>query len=451
MQKGNILAIDDEPKMSKILKFALEPIGYSVTTADNAEDGVVKFELGEFDLVITDLKMPGKDGLFVLDTVKKKRPETEVILMTAYATAQNAVDAMKKGAYDYIIKPFEMDELKVKVNHIMEKRELKAENIQLKKQLKNKYSLENMVGTSGAMQQVYKMAEKVAPTDATVLVRGESGTGKELIAQAVHQLSPRASEPFVAVNCGALPESLLESELFGHEKGAFTGADKMKVGRFELAGNGTIFLDEIGEVTPATQVKLLRVLQSRQIERVGGTKTITIKARIMAATNRPLEEMLKDNSFREDLYYRINVFPIVLPPLRERKEDIPNLVTHFLKKFGKPEDSISPEALDRLTKYNWAGNVRELENIIERSVIMAGNEKISIEDLPPHVKSLPVATDSTAIEIPEDGLSMEQVEIDLIKNALHKAAGNKSNAAKLLGITRRKLYSRMERLGIPQI
>lgn len=448
MLNGNILIIDDEPKMCKVLKFALEPEGYSVTTAENAEEGMDRFNQNEFDLVVTDLKMPGKDGLFVLDTVKKQKPNTEVILMTAYATAQNAVDAMKKGAYDYIIKPFEMDELKLKVKHIIEKRNLAEENIQLKKELKDKYSLENMVGMSGAMQEVYKMAEKVAPTDATVLIRGESGTGKELVAQAIHHLSPRSSEPFVAVNCGALPESLLESELFGHEKGAFTGADKMKVGRFELAGSGTIFLDEIGEISPSTQVKLLRVLQNRQIERLGGTKTIQIKARTIAATNRDLEEMLKDNSFREDLYYRINVFPINLPPLRDRKEDIPNLVSHFLKKLDKEEDAIDSAVLNHLMKYRWPGNVRELENIVERALIMSGTGKITEEDLPPHIKNIPSSSGGGSLEIPAEGLSLEQVEKDLIKNALNKAAGNKSKAAKLLGITRRKLYSMMERLDV---
>ncbi len=448
MQNGNILIIDDEPKMCKILRFALEPVGYQVTTAESAEEGVEKFDGAEFDLVLTDLKMPGKDGLYVLDTVKKKRPDTEVILMTAYATAQNAVDAMKKGAYDYIIKPFEMDELKFKVNHIMEKRKLAAENIQLKQELKDRYSLDNMIGMSGVMQEVYKMVEKVAPTDATVLIRGESGTGKELVAQAIHHLSPRASEPFIAVNCGALPESLLESELFGHEKGAFTGADKMKLGRFELAGAGTIFLDEIGEISAATQVKLLRVLQNRQIERVGGTKTLEIKARTITATNRDLEEMLRDNAFREDLYYRINVFPITLPPLRDRKEDIPNLVGHFLKKLGRKEGDIDSLSLNQLLKYHWPGNVRELENVIERALIMSGTGKITLDDLAPHVKNLPASPGSASLEIPDEGLSLEQVEIDLIKNALTKTNGNKSRAAKLLGITRRKLYSMMERLDV---
>ena len=447
MRKGNILIIDDEPKMCKVLKFALEPDGHTVSTAESAEMGLEVFESATFDLVITDLKMPGKDGLFVLSEVKKQRPNTEVIMMTAYATAQNAVEAMKKGAYDYIIKPFEMDELKLKVRHIMEKRALTEENVQLRRELKDRYSLDNMVGQSGLMQEVYKMVERVAPTDATVLIRGESGTGKELIAQAIHNLSPGSSEPFVAVNCGALPENLLESELFGHEKGAFTGADKTKLGRFELAGRGTIFLDEIGDVTPTTQVKLLRVLQSHQIERLGGTKTLQIDARTIAATNRDLESGLNDGSFREDLYYRINVFPISLPPLRDRKEDIPDLVAHFLKKFGRDEKAIENRALAYLMKYRWPGNVRELENIIERSLIMSTTGGIREDDLPLHIKNIPSLSGSTSIEIPNEGLSLETVEVNLIKNALNKAGGNKSKAAKLLGITRRKLYSMMERFG----
>jgi len=447
MPNRTILIIDDEPKMCKVLKFALEPEGYSVATAESAEAGLAAFNQNPFDLVITDLKMAGKDGLFVLESVKKQRPETEVIMMTAYATAQNAVEAMKKGAYDYIIKPFETDELKLKVKHIMEKRRLAEENVDLKKQLKDRYSLENMVGRSGVMQEVYKLVERVAPTDATVLIRGESGTGKELVAQAIHHLSLRAAEPFIAVNCAALPENLLESELFGHEKGAFTGADKLKLGRFELAGGGTIFLDEIGEMSPSTQIKLLRVLQNRTIERLGGTKTIEIKARTISATNRHLEEALKSKMFREDLYYRINVFPISLPPLREHKEDIPELVAHFLKKFGRDERAIDGKALNLLMKYPWPGNVRELENLVERALIMSSSGEIREHDLPPHIRNLPSSSGSAWLDIPSDGLSLEEVEKNLIKNALTKAGGNKSKAARLLGITRRKLYSMMERLG----
>jgi DNA-binding NtrC family response regulator len=448
MPGRTILIIDDEPKMCKVLRFALEPDGFAVTTAENAEAGLELFSKTSFDLVITDLKMPGKDGLHVLGTVKKLRPETEVIMMTAYATAQNAVEAMKKGAYDYIIKPFEMDELKLKVRHIMEKRKLLEENVHLKKELKNRYALKNMVGKSGVMQEVYKLVEKVAHADATVLIRGESGTGKELVAQAIHHLSPRAGEPFIAVNCAALPDNLLESELFGHEKGAFTGADKMKPGRFELAAAGTIFLDEIGDISPSTQIKLLRVLQNRTIERLGGIKTMDVKARTICATNRHLEQALKDRSFREDLYYRINVFPITLPPLRDHKEDIPDLAEHFLKKFSGENGAIDGKALNLLMKYHWPGNVRELENTIERALILSGKGEIREQDIPPHIRSATPPASTGAVELPKDGISLEDVEKNLIREAINRAGGNKSKAAKLLGITRRKLYSMMERLGL---
>jgi len=442
MAGERILVIDDERRMCNVLQAALEEEGYEVEVAFNGDQGVKKFQQEGFDLVIVDLKMPGKDGIAVLEDVKRLSPSTEVILMTAYATAQTAVEAMKKGAYDYLIKPLEMEELKLKIKHIFEKKSLEKENIELRAQLKRKYSFENIIGNSGPMQEVFRLVEKVAPSDTTVLLMGESGTGKELIAQAIHHNSPRAKEPFIAVNCAALPESLLESELFGHEKGAFTGADKRKLGRFELAGEGTIFLDEIAEIPPSVQVKLLRVLQAKELVRVGGTQTIKVKARIIVATNRDLEKAMREGSFREDLYYRISVFPIYLPPLRERKEDIPALVEHFLKKYGGPESRIDGRALDRLMKYSWPGNVRELENVIERALILCGGGVITEKELPSHLLHyIPSEPD-----IPEEVLPLEEVERRLIYKALEKAKGNKSRAAKLLGITRRKLYSMLERL-----
>lgn len=445
MSSGKILVIDDEQRMCQLLKAALQADQHQVDMAFDGEYGLSKIESDGYDVVITDLKMPDKSGMDILEFVKSKNPSTEVILMTAYATAQTAVEAMKKGAYDYVIKPFEMTEIRLKVSHILEKKQLAQENITLKEKLKDKYSLTNMVGTSGNMQNVYKMVQKVAPSDATVIIRGESGTGKELVAHAIHELSPRKDQPFIAVNCGALPESLLESELFGHEKGAFTGADKKKLGRFELAAEGSIFLDEIGDMTPSTQVKLLRVLQAKELVRLGGTQTIPVKARTIAATNRNLEEALKNGTFRDDLYYRINVFPILVPPLRERRQDIPDLLIHFLKKYSSYHESIELKALNHLMNYHWPGNVRELENIIERALIMAGDRKISVEDLPPHI--FMGKHTSLSLEIPDEGLSLEEVEIGLIQKALTKAKGNKSKAAKLLGITRRRLYSMLERLG----
>ncbi|MBN2008036.1 sigma-54-dependent Fis family transcriptional regulator [candidate division KSB1 bacterium] len=444
---GNILIIDNERRMCHVLKVALETGGHIVELAFDGDEGIEKIRKHRFDVIITDLKMPNKDGMAVLDATKKISANTEVIMMTAYASAQTAVEAMRKGAFDYLIKPFEIDEMKVKVRQILEKNRLAEENTQLKQQLQEKFSIDNIIGQSEAMQQIYKMVEKVAPSDVTVLIRGESGTGKELVAQAIHMNSIRKSEPFVAVNCGALPESLLESELFGHEKGAFTGADKQKLGRFELADNGTIFLDEIGDVTAPTQVKLLRVLQARQINRVGGEATLPIHARTIAATNRDLEAAMKAGQFREDLYYRINVFPIYLPPLRERKDDIPDLITHFLKRNNTLPEKIESRAFNLMMQYSWPGNIRELENIIERMLILAGDDVITVDMLPPQIRGEFTSERAVAFEIPDGGLSIEDVEWNLIQNALKKAAGNKSLAAKLLGITRRRLYSMMERLG----
>lgn len=443
---GNILIIDNEKRMCGVLKAALELDQHHVDVAYDGDVGIQKFQKGEFDIVITDLKMPGKDGIEVLDAIKKLSPETEVILMTAYASAQTAVEAMRKGAYDYLIKPFEMVEMKLKVKQILDKKTLANENIDLKSKLKDKYSLENIIGQSEAMQKVYQMVEKVAPRDATVLIRGESGTGKELIAQAIHQLSHRATGPFVAVNCAALPETLLESELFGHEKGAFTGAEKQKRGRFELAVGGTIFLDEIGDISAATQVKLLRVLQTKEITRLGSEQTVSVDVRTITATNRNLEELMKKSVFRDDLYYRLNVFPIPLPPLRERREDIPELAIHFLQKNNQPADKIDPQTMRALMNYHWPGNIRELENIIERMIILSGDDKITTDFLPPQFRGILPGSDSLSIDIPDEGISIDEVEKELIHQALKKAGGNKSKAAKLLGITRRKLYSMVERL-----
>jgi DNA-binding NtrC family response regulator len=443
---GNILIIDNEKRMCGVLKAALEMDKHFVETAYDGNSGIEKFNRGEFDVVITDLKMPGRDGIAVLEHVKKTAVETEVILMTAYASAQTAAEAMRKGAYDYLIKPFEMVEMKLKVKQILEKKELAKENIDLKSKLKEKYSLENIIGQSEAMQKVYQMVEKVAPRDATVLIRGESGTGKELIAQSIHQLSHRANGAFIAVNCAALPETLLESELFGHEKGAFTGAEKQKRGRFELAIGGTIFLDEIGDISPATQVKLLRVLQTKEITRLGSEETIPVDVRTIAATNRNLEELIKQGTFREDLFYRLNVFPIPLPPLRERREDIPELVMHFLKKNNQNNDKIDSPIMRALMRYHWPGNIRELENIIERMIILSGDEIITSDLLLPQFKGVMTTSESLAIDIPDEGISIDEVEKQLINKALKKAGGNKSKAAQLLGITRRKLYSMVERL-----
>lgn len=445
MQNEAILIVDDERKMAVVLEAAFAEEGYDVTIAGGGEDALAKFRQTPVSLVITDLKMPDMSGIELMVKIKKLSPDTEVILMTAYATAQTAVEAMKRGAFDYVIKPFSLEELKTKATHVFEKKRLESRTRELEIELQQRGTLENMIGHSGAMQAVYKMIQKVAPKDATVLIMGESGTGKELVARAIHNLSQRKEAPFIAINCAAFPENLLESELFGFEKGAFTGADRRKLGHFETAGEGTIFLDEIGEISPAMQVKLLRVLQSRQIMRLGGTENLSMKARVLTATNRNLDEMIKDGRFREDLYYRINVFPIIVPALRKRIEDIPDLVAHFLEKYGDSAE-ISKDALHRLQQYEWPGNVRELENVIERALIMAGEAPIAVADLPAYLQD--EKEPPTLFDIPEGGIVLEDLEKKLVQTAIAKAGGNKSNAAKLLGITRRKLYSMMERLGV---
>jgi DNA-binding NtrC family response regulator len=444
MSQDKILIVDDERRMCAVLKAAFENKNLAVTTADSGEAALAALSMDRFDVVLSDIKMPGLNGLQVLEEIKRRSPETEVLLMTAYADAKTAVEAMKKGAFDYIVKPFEIDELRLKVDQILEKNQLRRENRDLKQRLINRYSIDNIIGGSGAMQGVFEMVDKVARSETTVLIRGESGTGKELVAKAIHHMSSRKDEPFLAVNCGALPENLLESELFGYEKGAFTGADRQKIGLFQVADRGTIFLDEIGEIAPSVQVKLLRVLQSKEIVRLGGTETISTHSRAIAATNKNLEECVREGSFREDLYYRINVFPIFLPPLRERKEDIPELVAHFLADHDRPPDFIDHHSIKLLMRYTWPGNVRELENVIERALILAGDTPITIDDLPSHIRGegeIPIG------EKIDEILTLDEMERRMIRQALARTEGNKTKAARLLGITRRQLYSKIERLG----
>jgi two-component system response regulator AtoC len=439
---ANILVVDDEVKMCVILQDMLVERGHRVITSQDGEEAQRLVVSQDFDVVISDLKMSPVDGLQLLQTVKKLSPDTEVVLMTAYASVQTAIQAMKRGAYDYIIKPFDLDEMGLLVDKILEKERLVLENRQLREELRRAEGREMVTGKSPKMQQVFSLVEKVAASDVTVLIRGESGTGKELVAEAIHRRSPRAAGPLVAVNCAALTETLLESELFGHEKGAFTGAIKRKLGRFELAQGGTIFLDEIGDVTASLQAKLLRVLQEKKFVRVGGTETISADVRLIAATNRDLEQAIGNGHFREDLYYRLSVFPILVPPLRERREDIPALVEFFLRKRGRQLEDIDRVAIDRLMHYDWPGNVRELENVIERAVILAEGEKIDDS----HLSLLSPSMGSASR--PQEELNLEKLERQSILQALQKSGGNKAEAARLLGITRRALYSRMERLGL---
>jgi len=438
---AKILVVEDEPKMAFLLEAELNDAGHRATSVTDGREAVRRVEREHFDIVITDLRMEGMDGIEVLERVKGLDPQTEVVLITAYATAQTAVEAMKKGAYDYIIKPFDIEELKLLVKKIEEKQGLLYENALLQEKARREGLL--VGGRSPAMRKVLELIDKVAPTDATVLVLGESGTGKELVARRIHHTSPRRDKPLVAVHCATFPENLLESELFGYERGAFTGATRRKVGHFEYADGGTIFLDEVGELPASVQAKLLRFLQERQFTRLGGVEPVRVDVRVIAATNRDLEREVREGRFREDLFYRLNVFPIELPPLRERREDIPLLVEHFLRQRNRPPDVVSPEAMEALLAYDWPGNVRELENVIERALILAGEGRITPDLLP---FGRPKA--GAKVELPDEGVNLEEVERELITQALEKAGWNKAKAAKLLGITRRRLYSRMEALGI---
>ena len=443
---GRVLVVDDEKKMTVILKGALEEEGYGVDTALSGKEALAKLKSGRPNqFVLTDLKMSPVDGLEVLRETKALSPETEVVLMTAYADAKTAVEAMKAGAYDYIVKPFELAEIILMAAKIMERHDLLRENLDLREALGEARGLGGIVGSSEAMKGVFALAAKVAATDATVLITGESGTGKDLLAKAIHFHSTRGERPFVKVNCGAVPETLLESELFGHEKGAFTGAHKSKRGRFETANGGTVFLDEIGEIPLGTQVKLLQVLQEKSFVRLGGTETTYVDVRIIAATNRDLEKAMKGGSFREDLFYRLNVFPIHVPPLSERTDDVPLLIEAILKKHGHAPDKITPDALAVLCSHTFPGNVRELENLLERALILAGDGAVGSE----HFPSLGGPKRSASGDPGQAGLNLNKLERGMIMRALEKAEGNKSRAARLLGITRRALYSKMETHGIP--
>jgi len=394
-----LLIVDDEPNIRRVLTAVFEKAGYRVLTAENGRKAldVVSSE-PDVNVMICDLIMPDLNGVEVLKSAKEINPQLSVVMITAHGTIKTAVDAMKLGAFDYITKPFDMDEIKLVVKNAAERSELLEENIHLKQELKSRYSFEGIIGSSSKMQEVFKIVERVANSNATVLIRGESGTGKELIARAIHYNSPRAARPFIAVSCAALPETLLESELFGYEKGAFTGAVGQKAGRFELAHQGTLFLDEVPEISPPVQVKLLRVLQEREFERVGGTKTIKVDVRLIAATNRDLEQLVAEGHFRPDLYYRLQVIQVFLPPLRERTEDIPLLVQHFIEKYNKENGKFvkgaTDETMELLMKYRWPGNVRELENVIERGVVLAdANEDLITPDLLPSMLQATVSSD----------------------------------------------------------
>jgi len=451
----NILVVDDDKNIGKLIKsILLLEKNYEVVNVINGEACLKFIEEQLPDLVIMDIQMPGIDGIEALKKIKEFDSRVPVVMMSAHGSIEKAVKSMKLGAYDFITKPLDQDRLLITVKNALMTSSLKQEVDDLKSELKQKYTFSNIVGQSGVMQEVFKSVEKVVNSNVTVLIQGESGTGKELIARAIHYHSKiRANKAFVAVNCTALPESLLESELFGHEKGSFTGASGRRIGRFEQANNGTIFLDEVGLMTPTTQAKVLRVLQEREFERVGGTDLIKVDVRVISATNRDLEDAMKKGEFREDLYYRISVFPIRLPSLRERKEDIPLLAAHFLKKYcdqeNKQIEGISPEALELLMAYNWPGNVRELENAIERAVVLSNDDEITAKELPSAVRSLGekklYETDNTLSSW------IEKLEEEALRQALLENEGNISKTAKKLGIGRATIYRKAKKYGLPMV
>ena len=443
---ARILVVDDEPKMRALLAMALDSEGMSVTQAASAEEALAALGRGDaFDVMVTDVRMPGLSGLDLVKRARKDWPSLECIVMTAHADAGTGVEAMRNGALEYVTKPFEMDEMVLLIRAALEKGQLRDEVADLRIRETGRYRLERIIGDSQAIQEAIRQAKMVAKRDTTVLVRGKSGTGKELVARGIHAESGR--DAFIAVNCGALPENLLESELFGHEKGSFTGAHMQKIGFFERAGSGTIFLDEIGDVSLGMQVKLLRVLQEREFTRVGGTRVVRTQARVIAATHRNLEEEVTKGGFREDLYFRLNVFPIFVPSLSERIEDVPALAEAFLKKFGH-QTGMNEGVMSKLMEYSWPGNVRELENCLERATIIAAGRPVEPAHLPEHIRLKRVLDKPSAFRLPESGISLDELEKSLILQALEMAGGNKTRAASLIGVTRRALYSKMHTHGI---
>lgn len=446
--KHRILVVEDEEKLRRVIELQLGSAGFEVDQASTAEEGLRLAERA--DLVLTDLRLPGMNGLELIQAIRRQNAATPVVVITAFGTVENAVEAMKAGAFDFLPKPFSMDHLMTVVGKALEVRALRDENRQLREELGRRYSFENIIGRSPAMQEIYATIERVAPARATVLIAGESGTGKDLIARAIHYHSPRRDRPFVKINCTTIPENLMESELFGYEKGAFTGASTSKPGRFEIADTGTVFLDEIGDVPANIQVKLLRVLQEREFERLGSNKTRQIDVRVIAATNADLRAALEHGEFREDLYYRLNVVPINVPPLRERKEDIPALAEHFVRKYaaelGSRVTGISEEALRVLRQHHWPGNVRELENVIERSLVLCTGEVLEAADIKLDATGRNSGS-SEELFLP-DGVTLQEHEQDLIRKALEKAKGNKSQAARLLGLSRNALRYRLSQMGI---
>lgn len=440
-----ILIVEDEEKLRRVIELQLSSDEHEVVTAANGEEALRKIE--GVDLVITDLKMPGMDGLSLLERISRDSPSTPVVVMTAFGNVETAVEAMKRGAIDFLQKPFSLDHLSTVVFKALEVRRLRTENQRLQEELVTRNTFGNLIGRSPGMQEVFRLVERVAPSRATVLLCGESGVGKDMVARAIHFHSPRRTQPLVKINCSALPENLMESELFGYEKGAFTGASIARPGKFEQADQGTVFLDEIGDVPMAVQVKLLRILQEREFERLGSNRTRQIDVRVIAATNVDLRAALEGGRFREDLYYRLNVMPINIPSLRERREDIPALAQHFMAKYGDGKQRLSPGALDKLLANDWPGNVRELENVIERSLLLASGEELQASEIRIDMGPRSRQTSAEPYFLPA-GMTLDEYEQSILKEALKRASGNKSQAARLLGITRNALRYRLSQIGI---
>ena len=450
-EKPRILVVDDEESIRMMLRAVLEEEGYEIIEAADGPEAVKAVEQNPLDLILLDIRMTTMDGIETLTEIRKISPFVPVLMMTAYATVKTAVEALKAGAFEYLAKPLDIEELKILVQKALEYYRLREENLTLKERLGSRFDFSRIIGKGRKMKELFDFLAQVAPSEATVLILGESGTGKELVANAIHHNSPRTQQPFVKVACAALPETLLESELFGHEKGAFTGAIARREGRFQAAHRGTIFLDEVGEMSLAIQTKLLRVLQEREFEPVGSSRTAKVDVRVIAATNKDLGKEIKEGRFRDDLFYRLNVIPIHLPPVRERKEDIPALANHFLslyrEKNKKEIKEISPKALDLLIRHDWPGNIRELENCLERAVIVARGELLAPADLPPAIQNLPAGKEDAEIPFPA-GISLQEAEKALILKTLEDTGGNRSRAAEILGINRRTLQMKLKEYGM---
>jgi two-component system, NtrC family, response regulator PilR len=464
MTQSRILVVDDEESIREFFEIMLKREGYDVFTASNGQEALEALKKQPADLIISDIQMPEMSGMELLTKVREIDPETVVVMITAFGSTETAVEAMKLGAYDYVLKPFKIDEVKIIIRQALERRSLKLENQQLKKELGTKYAFDNIIGGAPPMLRIYEMVKRVANTKSSVLITGESGTGKELIARAIHYNGPLKDKPFVTVNCGAIPENLMESEMFGHKKGSFTGAIADKRGLFEVANGGTIFLDELGELPLTMQVKLLRVIQEGTFKRVGGTEDVNVEVRVISATNKVLDHEVKTGKFREDLFYRLNVIQIHCPPLRERREDIPMLASHFLEKFSKALGMtikrVTNEAMDVLKRYHYPGNVRELENIVERTVALEPGQAILPESLPRHLLEIhqqPVGQlDANKIEIDEEkGIELERLTADfertLLTKALQQTGGVKKKAAKLLNISFRSMRYRVDKYGLSNL